>query len=166
MSPDKAWRRESMSNSFKRFLFLETFMLAFLASGTRAQSVFVPFGPPPSARQVILARPSSRHVWLPGYYRWHGKRYVWGMATGQFHLVRERCGCRAPGNRAGEDTFGSAVIGGRSAQRGYFADNSVASTAGQPDTDYCDFCCGKRRHSPPFLPELPSTVYLASFIAR
>lgn len=33
--------------------------------------------PPPPRREVVRVRPSSRHVWLPGYWAWRGNRYVW-----------------------------------------------------------------------------------------
>jgi hypothetical protein len=34
--------------------------------------------PPPKAiEEKQTARPSPRHVWLAGYYRWDGKAYVW-----------------------------------------------------------------------------------------
>jgi hypothetical protein len=33
--------------------------------------------PPPRNREIILARPSSRHTWLSGYWTRRGSRYVW-----------------------------------------------------------------------------------------
>lgn len=33
--------------------------------------------PPPPRREVIIARPSFRHVWIAGYWVWHGGRHVW-----------------------------------------------------------------------------------------
>jgi len=47
-----------------------------LATGALAE-VDVRFGPPPPPREVVVVRPSPRHVWVNGYYRWYGGRYVW-----------------------------------------------------------------------------------------
>jgi hypothetical protein len=34
--------------------------------------------PPPQVRQeVIVARPTPRHVWIPGYWRWRTNKHVW-----------------------------------------------------------------------------------------
>ena len=36
-------------------------------------------GPPPPRREIIVARPYPDAVWIPGYYRWNGRRhhYLW-----------------------------------------------------------------------------------------
>lgn len=61
----------------KKIFFIGLLALALTASANAAQ-VFVRFGPPPPPpRQVMVMRPGPRHVWLPGYYRWHGNRYSW-----------------------------------------------------------------------------------------
>ena len=34
--------------------------------------------PPPAPREeIIVGRPSDRHVWIAGYWRWHRDRYEW-----------------------------------------------------------------------------------------
>ncbi|HVX65211.1 MAG TPA: hypothetical protein VHA11_01340 [Bryobacteraceae bacterium] len=60
----------------KKFFAVGIFALALTAGGANAE-VFVRFGPPRPPREVIVVRPSARHVWVPGYYRWAGHRYVW-----------------------------------------------------------------------------------------
>jgi hypothetical protein len=41
--------------------------------------VYVSIAPPAPVVEVRAGAPSSRHVWVPGYYRWHrnNRRYVW-----------------------------------------------------------------------------------------
>ena len=33
--------------------------------------------PPAPRHEVIIARPSPRHTWIPGYWRWQENRHVW-----------------------------------------------------------------------------------------
>ena len=33
--------------------------------------------PPRARREVQPRRPSRRHVWIGGHWRWHHRRYVW-----------------------------------------------------------------------------------------
>ena len=33
--------------------------------------------PPTLQQEVVLARPSPQHVWLPGYWTWRNDRYEW-----------------------------------------------------------------------------------------
>lgn len=33
--------------------------------------------PPPARQEVVYARPSPQHVWVPGYWMWRGGRHVW-----------------------------------------------------------------------------------------
>jgi len=61
----------------KRLLFTTVFAVALVAPAAHAAGVYVRFGPPPPVREVIVARPGPRHVWVPGYYRWSGARYAW-----------------------------------------------------------------------------------------
>jgi hypothetical protein len=60
----------------KRVLLLGFFALTMLTSAL-AIEVGVRFGPPPPPREIVVARPSPRHVWVPGLYRWDGRHYVW-----------------------------------------------------------------------------------------
>lgn len=41
------------------------------------QQVVVVAPPPPVRTEVVYARPSRHHVWIPGYWSWHHGRYVW-----------------------------------------------------------------------------------------
>ena len=62
----------------KKFLLTSVFALAMTAGAAQAGGgVFVQFGPPAPQREVIVVRPSPRHVYVPGYYRWNRGRYVW-----------------------------------------------------------------------------------------
>ncbi len=62
----------------KRLLSLAIFALALTAEGAYAAPRWARFGPPPRGRAtVVVRRPSLRHVWIPGYYRWYGGRYLW-----------------------------------------------------------------------------------------
>ena len=42
-----------------------------------AAEVFVKAGPPPVMVERQSIRPSARHVWIAGYYRWNGNAYIW-----------------------------------------------------------------------------------------
>ena len=49
-----------------------------LAMGAANAQVYVRIGPPPPARrEMVPVRPGPRYVWVPGYYRAEGNRYVW-----------------------------------------------------------------------------------------
>jgi hypothetical protein len=61
----------------KKLLFCSAFALALMIPAADAAQVFVHVGPPRPRREVIIARPSHRHVWVPGAYRWDGGRYNW-----------------------------------------------------------------------------------------
>lgn len=41
------------------------------------QQIIVVTPPPPVRQEVVYARPSRNHVWVPGYWSWQGGRYVW-----------------------------------------------------------------------------------------
>jgi hypothetical protein len=61
----------------KKLLCLTAFAITLGLGAGRAAQVFVRVGPPLPPREVMVVRPSPRHVWVPGYYRWAGARYVW-----------------------------------------------------------------------------------------
>jgi hypothetical protein len=48
-----------------------------IAQPAPAQQVVVMAAPPPPRTEVIYGRPSPFHEWVPGYWQWHGGRYVW-----------------------------------------------------------------------------------------
>ncbi len=42
-----------------------------------AGAVVVTQAPPAAQQEPVLERPSSRHVWIPGYWTYRDSRYVW-----------------------------------------------------------------------------------------
>jgi len=40
-------------------------------------TISIQVAPPPLRREVVVVRPSPRHVWVPGYWGWRGGRHVW-----------------------------------------------------------------------------------------
>jgi hypothetical protein len=61
----------------KKFFSIGLFALALTAGTANAGEIFVRIGPPPPPREVIVMRPSPRHVWIPGYYEYRRDRYHW-----------------------------------------------------------------------------------------
>lgn len=61
----------------KERLFIALCGIALAAGAANAQ-VVIHAGPPPA---VVVERPGpplhAGWVWVPGYYRWNGRRYVW-----------------------------------------------------------------------------------------
>jgi hypothetical protein len=48
------------------------------ATNTQPQTVVVTTQAPPAMQsEPVLERPSSRHVWVPGYWSYRDSRYVW-----------------------------------------------------------------------------------------
>lgn len=61
----------------KKFIPALLFALAVGAGSAQAAEVVVRVAPP---RVVVEHRgraPSRDHIWIPGYQRWEGSRYVW-----------------------------------------------------------------------------------------
>lgn len=44
---------------------------------SQPQQIVVVAPPPPVRREVVYARPSRNHVWVPGYWSWNHGRHVW-----------------------------------------------------------------------------------------
>jgi|GEM_PF-392898 len=44
---------------------------------TRQQTVVVNQPLPVLQQEVVLARPSAQHLWIPGYWTWQNNRYEW-----------------------------------------------------------------------------------------
>ena len=61
----------------KKLLLTAAFAVALLVPAANAAGVYVRFGPPRPVREVVVVRPSPRHVWVPGYHRWTRVRYDW-----------------------------------------------------------------------------------------
>ena len=49
-----------------------------VANAAPGTAVVVMQAPPPAPPpEAVTARPSSDHVWIPGYYTWRNNRYEW-----------------------------------------------------------------------------------------
>src|SRR5947208_1603041 len=60
----------------KKLLWSAAVAVGLMVPAANAAGVYVRFGPPPIVRErVVVVRPSPRHVWVPGSYRWSGARY-------------------------------------------------------------------------------------------
>lgn len=44
---------------------------------TSSGTIIVTQAPPTAQQEVATARPSSSHVWVPGYWTWRNQRYEW-----------------------------------------------------------------------------------------
>ena len=61
-----------------RKLFLTSLVALVMGAGSaQAADIFVRVAPPPVVVEHHGHAPSRRHVWVPGYQRWDGRRYVW-----------------------------------------------------------------------------------------
>lgn len=54
---------------------------ATVVQGTAVQTtdgtIVVMQAPPALQQEVVTARPSSDHIWIPGYWTWRNQRYEW-----------------------------------------------------------------------------------------
>jgi len=46
-------------------------------AGSTVSTIIVTQAPPAMQQEVVLAQPSSQHVWLAGYWTWRNDRYEW-----------------------------------------------------------------------------------------
>jgi hypothetical protein len=53
------------------------FLSLALAAGSANAQVYVRVAPPPVIVEHPTVRPGPHHVWIRGFYRWNGVRYVW-----------------------------------------------------------------------------------------
>lgn len=60
----------------KKFLLAAVAGLLFSAGAAHAQ-VYVRVGPPPPVVERRVPAPGSNYVWIDGYHRWDGHRYIW-----------------------------------------------------------------------------------------
>jgi hypothetical protein len=60
----------------KKFLTTGLLALALVATYAPAE-VVLRIGPPAPVVEHPGPPPSARHVWVGGYHRWDGRRYVW-----------------------------------------------------------------------------------------
>jgi hypothetical protein len=54
----------------------------------------VQIAPPARRVEVVPARPTPRHVWVPGYWAWNGRHHVW--VAGHYALERPGYAWREP----------------------------------------------------------------------
>jgi hypothetical protein len=47
------------------------------ATTSTGQTIVVTQAPPAAQTEPVLEQPSSRHVWIPGYWTYRDNRYVW-----------------------------------------------------------------------------------------
>ncbi len=55
-------------------------LVAFTCAPAQAQiygGIYVQFGPPAPIVEPVPPPPAPYYVWVPGYWRWDGARYVW-----------------------------------------------------------------------------------------
>lgn len=60
----------------RRFLLAVLLALIFGTSMSFPQ-VNIRIGPPPNRVEGRPKSPGARYVWVPGYQRWDGRRYMW-----------------------------------------------------------------------------------------
>lgn len=71
---------------------------ALLGASSAFAQVVVRVAPPAPIVEVRPVAPSPRHVWIGGYHRWDGHRYVW--VGGRWALPPRRGGVWVPGRWA------------------------------------------------------------------
>ncbi len=42
-----------------------------------AYAQYATYGPPPPVVERPYAAPGRGYIWVPGYHRWDGRRYIW-----------------------------------------------------------------------------------------
>lgn len=61
-----------------RTAFLSALFAIVVGIGSaQAADIVVKVAPPHAVAEHREARPSPKHVWIPGYHRWDGNHYVW-----------------------------------------------------------------------------------------
>jgi hypothetical protein len=59
------------------YLGLIFILMTGLSSQCAPRTVYVRKAPPPVRVEVKPAPPFAKAVWIPGYWKWQGKKYVW-----------------------------------------------------------------------------------------
>lgn len=56
---------------------LAVFAVLFLSLVSAHAGVRPRIGPPPPRAELNTVRPSPKHVWIAGHWKWAGSNYVW-----------------------------------------------------------------------------------------
>lgn len=87
-----------------------------LAMGAANAQVYLRIGPPPPPRrEMVPPRPGPRYVWVPGYYRAEGNRYVWRSGSWVLPPGVSIAGSLATGATHPAATTGSKDTGAKTA---------------------------------------------------
>ena len=70
----------------KFFGFTVVGLMTYLMSGCVVRPTVVRPAPPIARVEVIPRKPSPRHVWVSGQYRWRRNHYVW--VPGHYRRVK------------------------------------------------------------------------------
>lgn len=98
-------------NISKAFLVATSAILLSVGTAVAGAQLVVRIGPPPPPRVEIVPRARNGYVWVPGYQRWDGRRYVW--VNGRYRRPPRRGGVWVAGEWRGER-------GGQVWHRGYW----------------------------------------------
>jgi hypothetical protein len=58
-------------------LFLMIYLGISASQGSVHSYIVANFAPPRTIVEGRTIAPTLRHVWVPGYYRWNGRTYLW-----------------------------------------------------------------------------------------
>jgi WXXGXW repeat (2 copies) len=90
MKLHKVWR------SVAGALLISTAIAVAPACAAPAGRVYVRVGPPASIVERRIVAPSAAHIWLPGFYRWDGRAYIW--VPGRWELPPRARAAWVPGH--------------------------------------------------------------------
>lgn len=85
-------------------------LLGTLLPFAAAQAQYVRVAPPPPAYERPNAAPGRGYVWVPGYQRWDGQRYIW--SSGRWVLPPRPAAVWVPGHWD-RSAYGWHWVGGR-----------------------------------------------------
>jgi hypothetical protein len=74
--------RDIARTSAAAVLILGTVAASEACAASRSR-LYVRVGPPTSIVEARIASPGPGHVWVPGFHRWDGGRYVWVAGSWQ-----------------------------------------------------------------------------------
>jgi hypothetical protein len=108
--------------------------VAAFASCTAWSQVVVRVGPPPVIVERPIPRSGPRYVWLAGYYRWDGARYIWAPGSNGATYTSQRTA--EPGElnstKTGVGPNGGVYTDQRSVSNGQVSNVWAVTPAPQP----------------------------------